>query len=62
MADRRGGLVNDGVLVFAIAAVVVAAVFAFGTVTQDLFATSSTTIRDATTVGASAPEASILLP
>ena len=50
--DRGASAVEYGLIVFAIAAVVVAAVFALGAVTSDVFATSCTTIRDTTSVGA----------
>ena len=49
MEERGASAVEYGLVVFAIAGVVVAAVFAFGAVTADLFATSCTTIRSAAT-------------
>ena len=52
-SDRGASAVEYGLIVFAVAAVVVAAVFAFGAVTRDVFAESCSTIRTQTQVSAS---------
>ena len=52
-SDRGASAVEYGLIVFAVAAVVVAAVFAFGAVTKDVFAESCATIRTQTQVSAS---------
>ena len=52
-SDRGASAVEYGLIVFAVAAVVVAAVFAFGSVTRDVFTESCATIRTQTQVSAS---------
>ena len=52
-SDRGASAVEYGLIVFAVAAVVVVAVFAFGAVTRDVFADSCATIRTQTQVSAS---------
>ena len=51
-SDRGASAVEYGLIVFAIAAVVIVAVFAFGTVTEDMFTESCATLRTQTAVSA----------